>query len=478
MQQSNITSVGIDIGTSTTQLVFARLTLTNKAAFIAVPHIVFSGKDLLYQSSVYFTPLLGEDMLDGAALQRLVEEEYSKAGFKPTDIDAGAVIVTGEAARKENAAIVSDYLSGFAGEFVVVTAGPELEAELAGKGSGAQQASKKRSISVVNLDIGGGTTNLALFVDGETKSKGSLDIGGRMIRVENNAISYLSASAIKIAQASGFSLAVGMAVDAALLRAFCSSVASLIEQAVGITPATPLLQKVVTPGSSMYLPILPLDAICFSGGVADCLAPAQSDPFRYGDIGPLLGESITHSKLYSAFEHLHPLETIRATVVGAGSYSTTVSGSTITQQAGVLPMKNLPVLKLSAGEQRKCYEGDSNTLMSRVAWFLEQHDCSQLVVAMDGEPNPSYAALQKLAGCLYKAMDSQLPTGAPLLLALESDTGKALGQSLQALAKERRTVICIDQVRIEPGDYLDLGLPLMGGMIVPVVVKTLALGSR
>lgn len=476
MSEKTIISVGIDIGTSTTQIVFVRLTLVNMAAAFAVPHIDFGDKELLYQSPIHFTPLQGVSMLDGAALRQIVEDEYKLAGFKPVAVTTGAVIITGEAARKENAAIVLSSLSGLAGEFVVATAGPDLEAVLAGKGSGARQASQKNDINTVNLDIGGGTTNLVLFAGGKTMAKGCLDIGGRLVQVKEHGICYISASAARIAQAAGLDISPGMRADPALLKKLCVAMAGLLEQALGLAPPTSLLRQIQSPSSSLFQPGVPIDAICFSGGVADCLDPTRADYFRYGDIGPLLGEAIAQSRLCTAFKRLLPEQTIRATVVGAGSYSTTISGSTISLQEGVLPLKNLPVLKLDADEQRQCYDGQAKYLRDKAHWFLRQNDSRQLVLALEGEPNPSYARLKAMAKCLFDSLDNLLPPNAPLLLALESDTGKALGQMLRALADEKRAVICIDAVHIEPGDYVDLGQPLLNGLVIPVVVKTLAFG--
>ena len=172
--KKEILSVGIDIGTSTTQVVFSRIAMENTAGYFTIPKVSIVEKEIVYRSEIHTTPLLNRSLIDGERVRELVAAEFQRAGFTPADTGTGAVIITGESARKENSALVLEKLSGFAGEFVVSTAGPDLEAIIAGKGSGAQQYSQEMSSTAVNLDIGGGTTNIALFDGGRTAGKGCL----------------------------------------------------------------------------------------------------------------------------------------------------------------------------------------------------------------------------------------------------------------------------------------------------------------
>jgi ethanolamine utilization protein EutA len=252
--------------------------------------------------------------------------------------------------------------------------------------------------------------------------------------------------------------------------------AELLEEALGLTAPGSLLSEIRTPGSSLFKAPNNIEAISFSGGVADCIDERGGDSMRYGDIGPLLGRAIAESRLCKNFQRLPADETIRATVAGAGSYTTTVSGSTIFHRGDgkILPLKNVPVLKLNRAEQDRCFDGDADYLTEKIRWLLEQNDEDRLMLAMTGEPSPSYEKLKRLAGCLSSAMDRALPREAPILLALECDTAKALGQTIGNIAGNRRSLICIDAVHADQGDYVDLGRPLMGDMVIPVVIKTLA----
>ena len=188
--------------------------------------------------------------------------------------------------------------------------------------------------------------------------------------------------------------------------------AGLLAQALWLAPAEPLLERLYTPGSSR---LEKLARLCFSGGVADCMEQTGQDPLRYGDIGILLGQS------------LQPEETIRATVVGAGSYTTSVSGSTITySEAALFPLKNLPVLRLTPEEQALCLEGRGEELEEKIRWFLAQQDADQLILSLPGLPNPEYAPLQRLARALAGAAHRALPPGRPALVVLEQDMAKTL----------------------------------------------------
>ena len=141
----NLLSVGIDLGTTTTQMILSRLQVENLADPFSVPRLEITHREILYKSPIYFTPLLNHDRIDADALRKIVDTEYQNAGVHPSDIQTGAVIITGETARKDNAAEVLSALSDYAGEFVVATAGPALESVLAAKGAGADQLAKQKA---------------------------------------------------------------------------------------------------------------------------------------------------------------------------------------------------------------------------------------------------------------------------------------------------------------------------------------------
>ncbi len=474
-----ILSVGIDVGTSTTQVVFSKLQMDNAGGYFSVPRVAIVDKEVVYKSEVYMTPLKTDVLIDTDALRDIVAAEFRKAGYRPEDTDSGAVIITGESARKENSDAVLKSLSDFAGDFVVSAAGPDMESLIAGKGSGAWQYSMDHHCRVANLDIGGGTTNVVLFEDGETLARGCLDIGGRLICMNpQGIITKVSPAAAVMAQAAGVSVSVGDRCDELKLTAVTRQMAAALNAylGVGTKDIDAILRQIKTPGSSDFPVPEKVQAVFFSGGVADLIYHESADTWAYGDIGVLLGRAIRESRLFTDFQKMEPGETIRATVVGAGTYTTTISGSTITYSDDIFPLKNIPVIKLDEELQEACFAGETEPVIQRIQWVLGQNDEEHFILAMPGKRNPGYMEMKRAAASIRQIMDRVQPPGEPILLVIESDIAKAMGQMIRQQPDLKRQVVAIDSIHVEDGEYVDMGKPMMNGMVIPVVVKTLIFG--
>lgn len=474
-----ILSVGIDVGTSTTQVVFSKLQMDNAGGYFSVPRVAIVDKKVVYKSEVYMTPLKTDVLIDTDALRDIVAAEFRKAGYRPEDTDSGAVIITGESARKENSDAVLKSLSDFAGDFVVSAAGPDMESLIAGKGSGAWQYSMDHHCRVANLDIGGGTTNVVLFEDGEPLARGCLDIGGRLICMNpQGIITKVSPAAAVMAQAAGVSVSVGDRCDELKLTAVTRQMVAALNAylGVGTKDIDAILRQIKTPGSSDFPVPEKVQAVFFSGGVADLIYHESADTWAYGDIGVLLGRAIRESRLFTDFQKMEPGETIRATVVGAGTYTTTISGSTITYSDDIFPLKNIPVIKLDEELQEACFAGETEPVIRRIQWVLGQNDEEHFILAMPGKRNPGYMEMKRAAASIRQIMDRVQPSGEPILLVIESDIAKAMGQMIRQQPDLKRQVVAIDSIHVEDGEYVDMGKPMMNGMVIPVVVKTLIFG--
>ena len=474
-----ILSVGIDVGTSTTQVVFSKLQMDNAGGYFSVPRVAIVDKEVVYKSEIYMTPLKTDVLIDTEALRDIVAAEFRKAGYRPEDTDSGAVIITGESARKENSDAVLKSLSDFAGDFVVSAAGPDMESLIAGKGSGAWQYSMDHHCRVANLDIGGGTTNVVLFEDGETLARGCLDIGGRLICMNpQGIITKVSPAAAVMAQAAGVSVSVGDRCDELKLTAVTRQMAAALNAylGVGTKDIDAILRQIKTPGSSDFPVPEKVQAVFFSGGVADLIYHEYVDTWAYGDIGVLLGRAIRESRLFTDFQKMEPGETIRATVVGAGTYTTTISGSTITYSDDIFPLKNIPVIKLDEELQEACFAGETEPVIRRIQWALGQNDAERFILAMPGKRDPGYMEMKRAAAAIRQIMDRVQPPGEPILLVIESDIAKAMGQMIRQQPELKRQVVAIDSIHVEDGEYVDMGKPMMNGMVIPVVVKTLIFG--
>lgn len=470
--REELLSVGIDIGTSTTSLVFSKLVVENTASNFTVPRISIVDKEIIYRSNIYFTPLLSNNTIDAQRVKEIVEYEYKKAGIKKEDINTGAVIITGETARKENANEVLHSLSGFAGDFVVATAGPDLESIISAKGAGAQSYSKEHSTSVVNLDIGGGTTNLALFVRGDLMDTGCLDIGGRLVKMDsNNKIIYIAPKIEKLIKEKSIDLNLGDTATVNKLRPVVKEMVELIKETLFLKDKDKLLDMIVT--NKTIKNYGNISCVSFSGGVADYIYNEEEidDYFKYNDIGILLGNEIKNSDIFQNLKLIKSEETIRATVVGAGSHTTDISGSTITYTEENFPIKNLPVLKLTKEEEVKNIL--SKSVKDKLNWFKLENDLQNVAIAIEGKKNPSFIEINETAKELVDGMLDLIDKKVPLVIIVENDMAKALGQSICALLNYKKNIICIDNINVDNGDYIDIGKPIANGKVLPVVIKTL-----
>lgn len=427
-------SVGLDIGTTTTQMILSRLTVENKASGFAVPEMEIAQREILYRGKVHFTPLIQGKRVDKGGLQALVDKEYENAGIRREQVDTGAVIITGETSRKENARTALEALSQYAGEFVVATAGPDFESILAAQGAGAVAYSEKTGKLVLHMDIGGGTSNLCLIQAGKIIATGCLNVGGRLIKRDSSGnITYRS----PVLDYAGETDIPNILKD----------MVWALEMAAGLRPAGKLLscfmtEEITTPWE------IPKErpVISFSGGVADCIEK-ELPPLAFGDIGPELGRAIRESELCKG-EYILGTETIRATVIGAGCYSTTLSGSTVFYRNVQFPIKNLPVVEYAPGK----------TAREETAVFF-----------IPGEERFSYEKIRALAASLAVEISG------PVYIALQADAAKALGHCLCLLLPPDRPVCCIDRVKLTENSFLDIGAPV--GPALPVVIKTLILSQ-
>lgn len=444
-------SVGLDVGTTTTQLILSELTVENRGNAFSVPQMVIGERKILYQSPVVFTPLLSGELVDGQAIAQWVDAQYAQAGIPKSRVDTGAVIITGETSRKENAKEVLANLSGFAGDFVVATAGPDLESVLSAKGAGATDYSAQTGKTVLHIDIGGGTSNLSFIENGKILRTGCLNVGGRLVKLdENRKVTYISPVLKGLTD-----LCWGEVPKEKQLQDTVGYLVQALEMAAGLLPPTELLEKLTTKeNAGFWHPERP-EVISFSGGVADCI-DKEKEPFAYGDMGVLLGRAIRKSRLCQNYRLGE--QTIRATVIGAGCHSAQLSGSTVFYADVTLPRKNLPVavltMPITPEKIQNAYAGQ---------------DAESIVLSIPGSFSLTYGQIQEWAKTLVSGSRGEL------LVCMEADMAKALGHCIR-LIEPHRPCLCIDGLHLENESYLDIGNPV--GPALPVVIKTLVLSTE
>lgn len=461
--ESEFLSVGIDIGTTTTQVVFSRIKIENTASSFLIPEVKITDKKILYKSKIHFTPLLSIDKINLQELKEMIESEYDKASIQKDEIATGAIIITGETARKNNAEEVLSILSDFAGDFVVATAGPDLESVLAGYGAGAAEASNDFTARVINFDIGGGTTNAAIFWEGEVIDSFALDIGGRLIQIDQQGvICYVSEKVTQLINSLQLHLVVGTKAKLEDLKVLTDTFAKMLVQ---INSNQGLEEEAVKLFICHGHKGLEAEKIMFSGGVAEFIYSdyeigSMKDVIVFGDIGPLLGYSIRKTFEKYQYRLVESREKIRATVIGAGSHSIKISGSTILFDDDIVPLKNIPIIKLAENE-------NIGHMFKGVGEKIKRYDDTPVALAFKGPRSPSYLQIKEMA----KAIAANAASSHPVIVIVENDFAKALGQTILNLLNNSRKVICIDQIKVDNGDYIDIGKSIAN--VVPTVVKTL-----
>lgn len=472
-----IRSVGIDIGTTTTQLIFSSLQIMNRAPATQVPRYEFIERKILYTSEIYLTPILPDATIDEQALREIIRAEYARAGFKPGDIETGAVIITGETAGARNARTVLLRLTEELGNFIVATAGPHLEAVIAGKGAGGDRYSEDYLTRVINIDIGGGTSNFAVFHSGRVEQTACIQVGGRLIEVEpNGTVTKIHPPVRSIMRQllPHFQERFTM-LTFADIRMIVEKMADLIVECLQANPSNLAKSLLLTAPLS---PVEGKPCLTFSGGVGECYYYPelwQHAPFRFGDIGPLLARALSQHPYFSRQRILCPRQTIRATVIGAGAHSLSLSGSTIWIDTGHLPLRNIPVVHPNVDWRRPHPE-----LKQAIVSSVRQQDLNPshdvYAVFLPQDMPLKYQTIVEVTDELAQYFRQYDQKNFPALVICYHDVGKVLGMELAPQLRPRQVAI-IDEVHLQEGDYIDIGESFFGGEIVPLTIKSLAFPS-
>ena len=471
-----LNSVGITIGSSTSHLVFSRLKVRRSDSRASRFTVV--ERTVIHRSPIIFTPYVAGESVDTEKLHDFIMQEYADTGVTPDAIDTGAVIITGYAARKDNAESIVDLFSRWAGKFVCAAAGPQLEAMLAAQGSGAVLRSKQSGKTVMNVDIGGGTSKVVVIEAGRIVETASLFVGSRVVAKDGrNQIIRIEESGIQAARETGIDLRMGASISVAEQKALSDTLAQALFELIERKTLSPFTRSLMETSPLHYDG--KIDAIMFSGGVAEYIYGQESADF--GDLGRYLGNKIKHHVLdpLLTLTLLDPEERIRATVMGASQYSIQVSGNTIfLSRSGALPMRNLQVVKVCIDGKKPTLE--DITLSLREA--LGRHDVDDgrrsampIALAMHFSPEVAIgpALLRNLTGGILSAVNGELAAAGPLVLIFAIDIANLVGNSLAEQTGHSLDILCIDGIDVGDLDYIDIGTEIQSSRTVPVVVKNL-----
>ncbi len=474
-QQDNVSlrSVGVDIGSAGTQVAFSGIHLRRQGEDLSSRYLVVE-RETLFQSPVHLTPYADEQRIDERRLGEIIDLAYAHSGLLPQDIDTGVVILTGEALRRENAEGIARVLAEKGGEFVTATAGHHMESLLAAYGSGAARLSHERRACILNVDIGGGTTKLALIRDGHIEWTAALHVGGRLAVAERQRITRLDPAGAHHARRAGLDWAVGSRVAAGDFERVALGMADVLLEAItAARPSRAVLDLYLTEPPP---PVSDLDGVVFSGGVAEYVYGNEQRDF--GDLGVALGAVLRERALAGRFGAalLPATERIRATVLGASEYSTQLSGntSTITSAAKVLPRRNLQVLKPELSlEAAIDAEAVAQAIRRRYAAFDLDPARDEVALAIEWRGPPAYARIRALAEGIRAALAERLRAGATLYVMLDGDIAQTLGAILREELGVTAEMLVIDGIVLRDFDFIDLGKIRLPSFTVPVTIKSL-----
>ena len=463
-----LTSVGVDIGSSTSHLVFSRLELKLEATRYRVTR-----REILNESEILLTPYVDETKIDVEALEAFINRQYKKAKIKRDEVDTGALILTGVAVRRRNARAIGELFAQEAGKFVAVSAGDGLEATMAAHGSGAVAHSARTGGVVLNIDIGGGTSKFAICNNGKVQEVSAIDLGARLIAFNpDGALVRIEDAGRKHAGWAGMKIELGQKIHQDSLRAMVSG---MMDKLFAILGPEPISEEVK---SLLRLPPLTyrgeIDSVMFSGGVSEFIYNREKTSF--GDLGPLIADEIHRRIPALGMLVMEPTARIRATVIGASQYTIQVSGNTIfITPEDAVPVRNVPVVApefpLETDELSKDAVRDAT--LNALRRLDLQYGRQPVAIAFHWQGSATFFRLRAFSRGVVEGLKDVLDRGHPLVLVNDGDVGGIVGLHFQEELRIPNPIISVDGIALNDFDYIDIGALIPSSGSVPVVIKSL-----
>ena len=473
-----LTTVGVDIGSSTSHLMFARVHLQRLSEALSSRFVVVN-REIMWRSPILLTPYRSGNWIDSEELKRFIADAYRESGLTPDNVQSGAVILTGEALKRRNARAIADLFAAESGKFVCASAGHNLEAVMAAHGSGAVAFSRREHKTVLNVDIGGGTTKLAFVQGGQVVAQSAVAVGGRLVAFDQEGeLVRIEQPALEIAEACGVPLESGRKLDPRERTKLTQTMADVLISAVHLRPWHGLAKNL-----ALTRPLPDgekVDVVTFSGGVAEYIY--QREDKSFDDLGSELAarlvEALKDGRIpYPVYD---PGQGIRATVIGASQYSVQVSGNTILITGkGCLPLRNIPVIHLP-----QSLDGDiapealAQDIQRALACFdlIEGESAAALAFRWSGDP--LHARLHALARGICRGFPKTIASRQPLILLMDGDIARTLGEILRRELGVEGDIVTIDGVQLKQFDFVDIGELVEPTHVVPLVIKSLLFSAQ
>ncbi len=468
-----LVTIGVDVGSSTSHLMFAKVHMQRLTTALSSRFVVVN-REVLWRSPILLTPYLPDNTIDVGFLQKFIEAGYKEAGIKRDEVDSGAVILTGEALKRKNAEAITHLFAAESGKFVCASAGHHLECAMAAHGSGAIALSRQGHKNVLNIDVGGGTTKLGLCHGGRLLASAAIEVGGRLIAFDDDGrINRIEGPAFVHARKAGVELEMGKKLSEDEIRKIARTmIAALIPAVMQQDPEGITKDLMVTEP----LPKKPVpDFITFSGGVSEYIYKRETKD--HNDVGRYLAEAMAEALGDDRIPYkvMDPGQGIRATVVGASQFSVQVSGNTIhISNEGALPVRNIPVLRPNVSLKG---EIDAVKIDEEIRAALKRFDYDEgekpVALAFEWHGDPLHARLKALADGICAGLPNTIKGGQALVLMLDGDIGKTIGNILTRECGVKADIISVDGVALKEFDFVDIGEMIKPTNVVPLVIKSL-----
>jgi len=471
-----LVTVGIDIGSSTSHLIFAKVHLQRRTQGLSSRYEVIK-REILWQSPIRFTPFSDNGLIDADSLNDFIEHAYFDAGLHKHDVDSGAVILTGEAIKRSNAKAIDELFAQQAGKFVCATAGHRLECVLAAHGSGAVERSKRLRKKVLHVDIGGGTTKFALIDAGKIVSIAACAVGGRLMAADDAGHWTRCDDSIHVvADDLGISFRHVSELKDAEREMIVERLAAVLVAMIARASSDPLTEQLLLTEPLLW-PVIP-EEMSYSGGVSEFIYGRQTQPL--GDLAfdlasELIKKMRANPDLPVMIEAQHG---IRATVIGASQFTVQVSGKTIfADSLDFLPLRNVPVVhpNIDLSVERI----DVDIISAEIIKACRMRDIdrdSQVALSFAWNGNPSYQRLKAIADAIDLAL-CRPDRIAPLVIVIDGDVGRLLGRILNQELNKGKYVLSLDGVVLSDLDFIDVGELINPPGVIPLVIKSLVFDS-
>jgi ethanolamine utilization protein EutA len=461
-------SVGVDIGSSTSHIVFSKILMEQVGS-----RYVVKKRSVVHESDIILTPYADATTINADALGNFIDTQYKLAGLEPDDIDTGALILTGVAVRRSNSRAIAELFAAHAGKFVAVSAGDALETMLVAYGSGAVDLSAQKHMRVMNVDIGGGTSKIAVCIEGEVTDLTAIDVGARVICLDaEGCIERIEEAGRYYAEQAGTPLKPGDRPSSELLLKIVDIMTDKLFQAMGAQSFDPETATVLR--LNPLQKAQPPDLVTFSGGVSEYIYGREKAEF--GDLGPLLAASIK-ARMNSWNTQIHSSrQGIRATVIGASQYTTQLSGNTIfVTPHSTLPLRNIPVIVPNLPLVAESLDPTSiaDTLSESLSHLKHHENIDTIALYFRWQGSATFARIDAFCRGVIQGLHPLLEKGAPLILVSEGDIGGLLGLHCHEVCQLENPVVSIDGILLKAFDYIDIGALLEASGAVPVVIKSL-----